>query len=270
MSKILFTDLDGTLLNDEKKITPGSRRAIEAALAQGHRVVIASGRPLCGARKQAQRLGLDGPGCYIIAYNGGVLYDCCQKRELLRQSIPLEALYALFQEASRQHIHIQTYTDTAVAVERTWDDAILQEYRIMNEMDVQVVEDIRQALERPPVKALIIGPQARGEAMSRWIQTNLGDTLDSFFSSRSYLEVVRKGVSKGQAVTRLCQLLEIPMEQAVAVGDEANDIPMLQAAGVGVAMANAIPETKAAAAYITAQDNNHDGVAEVVERFLLT
>ena len=81
--------------------------------------------------------------------------------------------------------------------------------------------------------------------------------------------MVTAGVNKGWAVEELCRRLGIPITDAVAAGDEANDISMLRAAGVGAAMCNGIPAAKEAADYVTQRDNNHDGIAEVIERFLL-
>ena len=107
-SKILFLDLDGTLLNDQKRISPENQQAVHLALSRGHRVVIASGRPLKSAIIQAEAIGLDGPGCYLIAYNGAVIYDCAKKQEIFRRTLDLDSLYALFDEANRRKIYIQT------------------------------------------------------------------------------------------------------------------------------------------------------------------
>ena len=89
--KTLFLDLDGTLLNDEKQITPGNRRALETALDAGHRVVITTGRPLVSAIKQSQSLGLTGKGCYLIAFNGGIVYDSFREEIIYQQDLPTEA-----------------------------------------------------------------------------------------------------------------------------------------------------------------------------------
>lgn len=268
--KILFLDLDGTLLNDEKECTEGNRRAIARALSMGHRVVVASGRPLKSALLQAERLGLAGQGCYVIAYNGAVIYDCSRRREVFRKTLPLEALYAVFDEANRRHVHIQTYSEDSVIVEPGNDDEAVRRYCGLSGMDFQVVADIRRDLPEPPVKALLIDFQDRTPtaAMERWIRTHLRGAVGCYFSSQHYLEVVPVGMNKGYAVTALCRKLGIPVQNAIAVGDEANDISMLRAAGVGAAMQNAVPEVKAAADYITERDNNHDGIEEVIGRFL--
>jgi len=270
--KALFLDLDGTLLNDQKLVTPGNRRAVERCLAQGCQVVVTSGRPLKSALLQAERLGLAGQGCFVIAYNGAVIYDCGQRREVFRKTLQMQDLFQVFDEAARRRIYIQTYdgTDTVV-MERRNDPETARRYCSLIDLDFRVVEDVRRDLSVPPVKALMIDFQNRGplEEMQQWIHLYMKDTVDCFFSSRYYLEVVSKGMNKGFAVRELCGILSIPIENTVAAGDEANDISMLQAAGTGVAMRNAVPEAKSVASYVTERDNNHDGIAEVIERFLL-
>lgn len=269
--KILFLDLDGTLLNDRKEITPGNRAAIERAMGMGHQVVVTSGRPLQSALLQARRLGLAGEGCYVIAYNGAVIYDCSQGREIFRRPLDNESLYRVFDEARRRNVHIQAYdADDTVVIERRSDPAVARRYCAGIELDFRVTEDIRTGLTAPSVKALMIDFQDHEPVadMERWVLANMGGQADCFFSSRYYLEVVPVGMSKGGAVQELCRVLDVPRENTVAVGDEANDVTMILAAGMGVAMCNAVPEAKAAAGYVTERDNNHDGIAEVIERFL--
>ena len=269
-AKILFLDLDGTLLNDQKEITPGNRRAIGTALSLGRRVVIATGRPLHSALFQARRLGLDGPGCYVIAYNGAVIYDCAAGRELFRRALAMEDLYALFDEAGRRGIHIQTYDRTHVLVEPRCDDGIIRSYCELTRTEFRVIGEVRRDVAQPPCKALMIAEERDPlEGMARWIGEKMAGRVDCFYSSRLFLEAAPAGTNKGVAVRDLCWALKIGVEESVAVGDEANDISMLLAAGLGAAMRNAAPEVKAAAGYVTERDNNHDGVAEVVRRFLL-
>ena len=266
--KILFLDLDGTTLDDNKKITPGNRAAIDRARAQGCQIVVASGRPLSSARIQAERLGLAGAGCYIIAYNGASIYDCGQDRELLRRTLEPEVLYALFDEAARRQIHIQTYGDPYVLVEPRCDDEWIRAYCRITEMEHRVIPDIRK-LEAMPVKALCIASEHRPLAeFQQWICGRLAGRTGCIFSSDTFLEAIPPDTGKGTAVEFLCRHLGIPLEDSVAMGDEANDISMLRTAGVGVAVANAIPEAKAAADYVTERDNCHDAVMETIDRFL--
>ena len=93
--------------------------------------------------------------------------------------------------------------------------------------------------------------------------------LDAFFSCEQYLEIIPRGLSKGNVLVQLAQRLGIPIENTVAAGDAANDLSMLRAAGIGVAMCNGTDEAKAAADAVTCRDNNHDGIAEIIEKYLV-
>ena len=93
--------------------------------------------------------------------------------------------------------------------------------------------------------------------------------LDAFCSCQAYLEIIPRGLSKGNALVQLAQRLGIPIENTVAAGDAANDLSMLRAAGAGVAMCNGTDEAKAAADAVTCRDNNHDGIAEIIEKYLV-
>ncbi len=270
--KILFLDLDGTLLNDAKEITDGNRRALEAALAQGHRVVVATGRPLISAMEQNKRLGLTWPGCYIIAYNGGAVYDVYNGEVIFRKTLPRASALKAIDLANRHGIHIQTYDDTHVLVEPHCDKEEIRQYCGVIGMEYRVVEDHHKTLTWDPPKALAISlrGQSAMEALQAEMRQTLGQELDCFFSSKFYMEIVPKDMNKGNAVRSLCKQLGIDIAQSIAIGDEANDISMIQAAGLGVCMANGIDALKAVAGYVTIRDNNHDGVAEVVEKFMLT
>ena len=92
--KILCVDLDATLLCDDKSITQKNREAIHRMLEAGHYIALATGRPVETAREVARELGLNTPGCYMIAFNGAVLYDCAADRVLLKRSLPIEIVQA--------------------------------------------------------------------------------------------------------------------------------------------------------------------------------
>lgn len=269
--KILFLDLDGTLLNDQKEITAGNRRAIEEALERGHRVVVTSGRPLKSSLAQARRLGLAGEGCYVIAYNGAVIYDCSAGEPVFRRTLEMEDLYRVFDEARRRGYYIQTYDQEDVVFEEGGNEETARRYCEAIGMEYRVIRDVRKDVKEAPVKALLIDYQdpAPLAEMARWIGENMAGRVDCFASSQYLLEVVAVGMNKGAAVAALCGLLDVPVEDTVAAGDQANDIAMIRAAGVGVAMANGTAETQTAADYITQKDNNHDGIEEVIRKFLL-
>lgn len=269
-TKALFLDLDGTLLNDQKQITEGNRQAISKALAAGHNIIINTGRPLVSAIQQAEVLQLTQDGCYLIAYNGGILYNTARREIISQVSIPVDLVKKVFAEANRRKIHIQTYNDTAVLVEPRCDGYEVRRYCGLIHMTHEVIPDIRD-LAQEPVKMLIIDYQnpAPLEDFRQWVAANAGDSLDTFFSCNEYVEIVPKGLNKGNALRQMAALLNIPAENTIAAGDAANDYTMICAAHTGVCMRNGTDELKAVADYITTRDNNHDGIAEIIETFIL-
>lgn len=266
--RLLFLDLDGTLLNDAKQITPGNRASLERTLQRGHGVIITTGRPLKSALEQARRLGLDQPGCYVIAYNGAMVYDWSKGDTVFSRALSIPAVIKVFEKANEMGEHIQTYDSFDVLVEPRGDDEALRRYCQMVSMTHRVIKDVHTDLQEAPVKCLVINYREKAGLlkMQEWIRENM-EQMDCFFSSEAFLEVVPKGMNKGEAVKMLCALLGVEIENAVAAGDAANDLAMLRAAGIGVAMKNATEEVKAAADYVTQLDNNHDGVAEIADRF---
>lgn len=270
-TKILFLDLDGTLLNDQKEITDPDRTALYDALAMGHRVVINTGRPLSGAIAQNKSLGLTKDGCYIVAFNGGMVYDPHREQVLFRQCIPMDTALKIIRLVDSFGLHVQAYDDENVLVEPHNDDDAILKYCQRVKVTYRVVEDFSAVLQDGTAKILAISHTDR-PALEQ-LQTAIRETcpeVDCFFSCREFLEIVPKNVHKGNALRSLCHRLGFAEADSVAAGDEANDIAMLEAAGIGCAMANAVDSVKEIADYITQRDNNHGGVAEIVEKFLLS
>ena len=268
--KYLFMDLDGTLLNDQKEITAGNRMAMEEALKRGHKIIITTGRPMKSAILQAQKLGMDKPGCYMIAYNGAIIYDWASKQKIFTRTLPLETVRRVFDEVNRRGMHVQTYDEWDVLVEPRCDDEAVRHYCDLIKMSYRVIQDVHTDVTEEPVKVLVIDFDKQDGLLEvqNWLRANMADEVDCFFSCDQYLEVVPVGMTKGFAVKALCEVLNVPIENAIAVGDAGNDLSMIEAAGVGVAMANGTDEVKAIADWITTRDNNHDGIAQVIERFM--
>lgn len=268
-TKIIFTDLDGTLLNDEKEITPGNQAAIDEALAKGHKVVVTTGRALSSAMLITERAGLMKPGCYVIAFNGGMIYEVSSEKVIYDNALPVDVAKYVFHEALRRGVHVQTYSATdVIAVEETED---LKTYCKIVEMKYEIVPDIDAALEKKPGKVICLNyaDKSQLEKFQSEVLSSKSDVIDSFFSNDHLLEIVSKGTSKGNAVRWLCDYLDIPIENSVAAGDAANDIEMIKAAHIGAVMCNAFPGVKEFGNYVTKNDNNHDGFAEIVREWIL-
>ena len=271
MKKILFTDLDGTLLNNEKVVSEQNRAAIERLLQAGHYLVVATGRTTKSAFKVVQKLGLTMPGCYMIAYNGCVIFDCSKEEIWMEKTLPMEHVRYLFEEAEKSGLYIQTYGEDDKIL-TTCDGTELQYYAKgnRNALQYEICEDVCGSMHKEPNKVLLIDMNGEGiikfwEEHREWEKEN----CESTFSCKEFLEYLPLGASKGSAVRTLCEMLGVDIANAYAAGDERNDISMIEAAGVGVAMKNAVDEAKAVADYITENDNEHDGIAEVIDKLIL-
>jgi len=274
-TKILFTDLDETLLTKDKSITENTRAKIAEMLEKGNYFVLASGRPLNSILQVLEQIGIkknatESGGIYATAYNGAVLYDCIKDSVLEEYTIPLSTAQAVFDKAIKCGIHIQTYSDTHII--SSAEDAELAFYTQAVKMAYKIETKLDRALSHAPYKLIAIDLQdrARLEIFKNEIESSeIGQDVICAFSNPQYLEFYNKKAGKGNALIHLCNALHIHIKNSVAVGDEENDIPMLEAAAVGVCMANGIADAKAQADYVTERDNNHDGVAEVIEKFIL-
>ncbi len=266
--KILFTDLDGTLLNDKKEITAENQAAVDESLEKGHIVVISTGRPLASARIQAERLGLTKQGCFAITFNGAQIYDLYHEKTIYSKCVPHRLIRPLFDEALSRDLHIQTYSDTYVVAKQ--EREILHRYCEILGVRYLIADDIEKTVVQDPYKFLMIDASHEKLAdFQKEVLPQYSDCVTSFFSNENYLEIVPHGVSKGFAVEWMCDYLGIPLENSVAAGDAQNDIEMLEAAHIGAVMCNAFPGIAEHGNYVTQADNNHSGVAEIIRKFIL-
>ncbi len=139
-------------------------------------------------------------------------------------------------------------------------------------MEHEITQRLENVLDHAPFKLLAIDleDRARLEAFRETVQAaEESSNIICAFSNPMYLEFYDKRAGKGNALVNLCNALHVLEKNAIAAGDEENDCSMIEAAGIGVAMANAVPLLKERADYITEKDNNHDGIVEVIERFIL-
>ena len=269
--KVLALDLDGTLTNDRKEITPRTRAALDAALARGVTVVLASGRPIAGVTPVARALELGQPGRAgaILAYNGGAIVDCGPgHRVLWQQVLPAPMVPALCRFAASQNVAIVTYNDEGIVTERP-EDPWAQREGFTNKLPMIEVADLAAYVNYPVNKMLITLDPVRLPHVLRAGAERFAGQIDLYPSSPFFIEAVPLGVAKDKSLAALLDRMGFTRENLMACGDGMNDRSMLRYAGVGVAMANAEGPVKAEADYITDADNNHDGVAEAVERFIL-
>ena len=268
--KLLFLDLDGTLLNSQKEISEGDMAAIDKAIAAGHKVIINSGRPLHSIMVLAKKFGFIRKGFLISAFNGGLIYDPITKKRLKDDYLSEDIARHLLDEAEKMGIHAHTYTDDHVVSER--DSKELRFYADRIHMPPMVVEDFATVTNGKAPKVILIsldGKEKLEEYRSHMDAFTKENNLYCTFSDARLLEYANPLANKGEAVRFLCKLLDVDIKDSVAAGDEENDLPMIEAAGVGVCMKNGVEACKKMADYITECTNDECGIREIIEKFIL-
>ena len=266
--RVLALDLDGTLTNDEKIVTPRTRTALDAAAAQGVTIVLASGRPTAGILPLAKELGLDKKGGCVLAYNGGKIVDCVTGEALYQVQLGAEFVPELCEFAARQDVAILTYNSEGIVCERDQDVWANKEC-FTTKLPMIHVDDLASYVDYPICKMLITLDPARRDAVCAAGKEQFAGRIDLYPSSPFFIEAVPLGVAKDRSLAALLERMGLTRENLMACGDGLNDRSMISYAGVGVAMQNAEDAVKAVADYVTAADNNHDGVAEAIEKFIL-
>lgn len=268
-NKILFTDLDETLLDENKEICRENREKINQMLEEGHYFVITTGRPVATGKIVVKELGLTMPGCYMAAFNGAVIYDCAAQRILAQRTLPLFIAKEILDEAHKAGIYVHSYQQDIILTEEHSPE--LDFYLSNAKMEYQLVPDIYSRLENEPNKIILIDLDGDKRLLEFQKQhEKLLEHTNSFFSRNEFLEYCPKNTDKGSAVAYISKFLGVPIEHTIGAGDERNDIPMIKATQVGIAVKNAHPDVKAAADYITEKDSSHGAIAEVIDKFILS
>lgn len=266
--KMIVLDLDGTLTNNKKEITPRTKQALMQAQAAGIHVVLASGRPTYGIVPLAEELKLKDNGGYILAFNGGKIIDCTNNEVLFEQKLDEQLVPILFQEAKKAKMEILTYQGEGIAATNK-DDEYVQHEAFINKMPVMQYNDFLNQLVYPINKCLIVGDPTPLHELEIRLAKELEGKMDVYRSADFFLECVPLGIDKARALDRLISSLGISREEVIACGDGYNDLSMIRFAGLGVAMANAAKDIQSEADFVTLS-NEEDGVAHVIEHFILS
>ena len=269
--KLILTDLDGTLLREDKSLSPANRAALEWAAAQGAEIVVSTGRLYTGIPQELRDLPFLR---YFILMNGAKVYDRQTGQTLGRAEIPWTTADAVIDFLEPLNCSVDCFQNDRGMMARKYYDH-LEQYVIhppsfnLVKQTRSPVDDLRNAVlagggSVQKFHAYFPDLTLRPKVMEQ-IQYAF-PTLVQSISMPANLELNAQDATKGNGLLTLCRCLGIDPKEAAAFGDGTNDISMLAAAGVGVSMANGTPETLAAAALI-APSNEEDGVAQILSRW---
>lgn len=266
--RLLALDLDDTLLRSDLTISERNRQAIRQAEAKGVVIVLASGRAVAAMSKFAEELGMFGRPGFMISDNGSTVTDTLTGETLVSHVLEPPLLHQLLEEMEIRRLPVQVYEEGFIKVTR--DNPITDEDVQLSGLPKKVVPDIVPDLADWPRKLVIPGDPAVLPGLRDHIRARYGHQVNTFVSKPFFLEILPGQADKGSAVKYVADKLHLVREQVMVMGDAANDLGMITFAGWGVAMANALPEIKQAAKIVTQADHNDDGVAEIIEDYILS
>ncbi len=261
--KLIVTDLDGTLLTDEKLISDRNKAAIAAAEAAGVMVTVATGRMCVAAAHYARRIGVTLPivscnGGLVRAYTGKAVFTHCFTRELAREVIAL---------CYDRDWNVQWYIDDKVYVKK-FNAKLFRGYNLIDDFAVTEIGNDFESYLDDVIQIVIRDLDGNIGNIQKCIYEKFQGHLTVQQNTEVSVDIDALGINKSVGIEVLINELGITKDEVMAFGDADNDIEMLKYVGVGVAMGNAIAAVKEVADIIT-EDNEHDGVAVAIEKYIL-
>lgn len=273
MYKMIVCDLDETLLNDDGSMSNENISAIKAATEKGVFFVPNSGRSYKSFQRNLKAVDLyDKKNQYSISYNGGLILENEDNRPIAVNSMPLSVAEAVFKVGiANPKASTHVYAEDNLYIYNPIPDDLAYLSSRGVEFEEIISTDFAQFDDQSIMKIIMALPtMAERQQMQADVEKQVdAQKLAVTYSSDRYVEFNPAGVDKGTATLELGQLLDISADEIIAVGDNGNDLPMLNAVGMPISVANGIESVKDTAKYITEADNNHGAVAEIINKFIL-
>ncbi|MDX6191068.1 Cof-type HAD-IIB family hydrolase [Flavobacterium sp. Fl-318] len=263
--KMLVLDMDDTLLTDDHKISDLNKKVLLEAQAKGVYVVLASGRPTSAMTAYAKELELDLNNSYIISFNGAIISTVKDDVILFEQTLTQKQIHELYDYSVKMKTHIITYLDGEIISET--DSEFIEIEKVITGMPHRKVPSFKEAVDRSAVKCILLAEPS----YLKEVEQDLKEAMPHLSISMSkpfFLEAAQYGIDKAASIKILAEKLKIQQSEIIAVGNAGNDLSMIEYAGLGVWVDNVTPELRDRADIIVASNNN-DGVAEVVQRYIL-
>lgn len=262
---MLVLDMDDTLLTDDHKISDLNKKVLLQAQAKGVYVVLASGRPTSAMTSYAKELELDLNDSYIISFNGAIISQAKDDQVLFEQKLTVEQIHDLYDYSVKTKTHIITYLDDEIISET--DSEYIEVEKEITRMTHRKVANFKDYIDRPAVKCILL----ENPVYLKTVENDLIEAMPHLSVSMSkpfFLEAAQQGIDKAASLKLLAEKLNIHQSEIIAVGNAGNDLTMIEYAGLGVWVDNVTPELRDRANVIVASNNN-DGVAEVVQKYIL-
>lgn len=263
---MIVSDFDGTLLRSDDTVSQSTRDAIAAYIRRGGIFTISTGRNYLSIRRRLPEVGLDSLPIPIMSLQGGLVVDNRTGEELFAQTLPNDAVLRFLDLCERDKLYCHVYGKYDIFSEK--DCPFAAEYEKLTTIHVQPVGDLKRyvAGRNGWMKCLAVcDPADTVQTAARWSEEMRG-VAQIVITSKRFVECIPLDSGKGAGVRNTAERLGIDISDVIAVGDEMNDVSMLQAAGLGVAMANARAAVKEIADYVT-DANDEDGVRKMIEKF---
>lgn len=264
--KMIVTDLDDTLLNSDKKISAIDLEAIKEAEKRGIKFVLCSGRPTFAMRDLAKEIEAEKYESYILSFNGSIITDCKTNENIFEASLEKEDLHLMYDLSKKHKTHILTYIDDEIVSET--DSEYIDVEVDLTKMPHKKSKSFKECVNKNAVKCMLLEEPTYLKEVEKKLKEEYGDKYSIAISKPFFLEVTKLGVNKGIAIKKLAEKLGISLDEVIAVGDSFNDLPMLEVAGLSVAVENAHPEIKNKVDFIT-KSNNDGGMAYLINKFIL-
>ena len=263
--RLVVTDLDETLFNAQSIISNQNIQAIHHLKSKGIQFAIASGRAVSVVEKIASQHGILQALDFIIGFNGAILGHLKTPSHIHLPHLSKEVIRLVVSQFSQVGLAFAVHEGNKLIASH-YSDAIATE-QTLNDYELVIVEDFAAFIDKDYPKLMLVGTKALLDDLDPKVTAFRGEMYHSFRSHGFFLEIVAPGVSKGETLMHYCREQGILAEEVMAVGDNANDIEMIDFAGYGVAVDNAVIALKAKAKYIT-HHHNEDGFAEAVRHFI--
>ncbi|MCR5448123.1 MAG: Cof-type HAD-IIB family hydrolase [Solobacterium sp.] len=276
MIKIILLDIDGTLFNSKKQITPRTKDALLKAQVHGAKLVIASGRPPRGLLRFAEELDMKHHHGMFIGFNGAQVIDCQSGETLYQKAMSPEDARSVLRHISRFEVQPMIAHGDHMYVNDAYKGVLQLENGPRNIMEHEAhgnnyplceVFDLASFVDFPVEKILTLGQPEYLQQNWQEMAAPFKGKLASMFTAPFYYEYMAEGIDKAAAIRESLQKLGYTREEMIAFGDAQNDRTMIEYAGIGVAMGNATDELKAVADEITAS-NDEDGIAVSLYRHM--